>query len=286
MALTTEEIAGHPALHWAIRRQSQAMVESFSANPRLGSVFATQQRWLMGHAGAALYFRRHQPGHGGAFSTARFLEVIRQHNVASRNTGHAFIQEMLNYKFVRYAPGGEDKRVRPMEPSPQAVETLSGWAMVHLSSLDSLDGGSRLGTYLANADALARLQPLICDRLLVSPAVREPQRTFSLFTWLNHGGNVMDWLISGIDPAADGDRVPTAVLSIADMAAWLKLSRTHLARKLREAEAMGSVGWQGRRGHSVMWVSKGFRAEYAMAQAVKLAIIDDAFDACFWPPSA
>ena len=61
----------------------------------------------------------------------------------------------------------------------------------------------------------------------------------------------------------------------------LKLSRTHLARKLSDAEALGSIGWQGKRGQSVMWVSAGFRREYVTAQAVKLAIIDAAFDACF-----
>jgi hypothetical protein len=56
---------------------------------------------------------------------------------------------------------------------------------------------------------------------------------------------------------------------------------THLARKLADAEDIGSIGWQGRRGHSVMWVSAGFRREYATAQATKLAIIDTAFSACF-----
>jgi hypothetical protein len=30
-----------------------------------------------------------------------------------------------------------------------------------------------------------------------------------------------------------------------------------------------------------MWVSSGFRREYVTAQAVKLAIIDAAFEACF-----
>ncbi len=61
------------------------------------------------------------------------------------------------------------------------------------------------------------------------------------------------------------------------LAQRLKLSRTHLSRKLRAAEALGSIGWQGQRGHSAMWVSPGFYREYAMAQAVKLAIIDAAF---------
>ena len=40
-------------------------------------------------------------------------------------------------------------------------------------------------------------------------------------------------------------------------------------------------GSRRKRGHSVMWVSDDFRREYATAQAVKLAIIDAAFDACF-----
>jgi hypothetical protein len=70
------------------------------------------------------------------------------------------------------------------------------------------------------------------------------------------------------------------VLSVAAMAQWLRISRTHMARKLADAEEMGSIGWQGRRGHSVMWVSAGFRREYAMAQATKLPIIDTAFSAC------
>ncbi|BCM21402.1 hypothetical protein MJ8_51950 [Mesorhizobium sp. J8] len=127
---------------------------------------------------------------------------------------------------------------------------------------------------------LARLQPLIADGLISSVPVREPQQTFSLFTWLNNGGVVMDWLISGVDPRNAGEeRIPTGVLSIGDFARWLKLSRTHLARKLRDAEALGSVGWLGRRGHSVMWISKKFYGEYVTAQAVKLAIIDAAFAA-------
>jgi len=159
---------------------------------------------------------------------------------------------------------------------------VAGWALAHLRTLDSLDGASRLETFLAQPDGLARLQPLVADGLLSSNPVREPKRTFSLFTWLNNGGVVMDRLIASVDPDHAGlDRIPTGVLSIADFANWLKLSRTHLTRKLRDAEELGSVGWLGQRGHSVMWVSSGFYQEYMTAQAVKLAIIDAAFSAGF-----
>ena len=124
---------------------------------------------------------------------------------------------------------------------------------------------------------LAALHPGIADGLLSSARVRKPERTFSLFTWLNNGGLIMDWLIAGIEETdAEADRVPTGVASIAALAQRLNLSRTHLTRKLKDAEALGSIGWQGKRGESVMWVSSGFRREYATAQAVKLAIIDDA----------
>jgi hypothetical protein len=49
---------------------------------------------------------------------------------------------------------------------------------------------------------------------------------------------------------------------------------------LAEAEAMGSLGWSGTRGRSPLWVSEDFRHQYLSAQAVKLAIIDAAFEAC------
>jgi len=164
---------------------------------------------------------------------------------------------------------------------------LIGWIHIHLSTLDALDGANRLETFQASPQMLAKLQPLIADGLISSVPVREPQQTFSLFTWLNNGGVVMDWLISGVDPQNAGqERIPTGVLSIGDFARWLKLSRTHLARKLRDAEALGSVGWLGRRGHSVMWISNAFYGEYVTAQAVKLAIIDAAFAASTTPATA
>jgi hypothetical protein len=38
MALTADIIAGHPALHGAIRQQSRLLLEAYEANPRLASV--------------------------------------------------------------------------------------------------------------------------------------------------------------------------------------------------------------------------------------------------------
>jgi len=282
MELTADDIAAHPALPAILRRQAQAMQQQYEANPRLSSVFATQQRWLMAHVGFALYFRLDRAAEHSGLTASRFFDVIGAHGVASRNTADAFLKEMLKYNFVQYGASGKDKRIRPIVPAQPSIEALFGWFVAHLATLDALDGGQRLPTFMTDTSALARIEPLIADGLLSSHPVREPGQTFSLFTWLNNGGVVMDWLISSIEEVdADSDRIPTGVLSVADMANWLKLSRTHLARKLRAAEQLGSLGWQGKRGHSVMWVSKGFWHEFVQAQAAKLAVIEAAFVAGF-----
>lgn len=280
MALSAEAIFRHPALHPNIRRQSQALIQGYEANPRAGAVFATQQRWLLGHIGFALHFRGTQDRLVG-LSTARFLEAVREHRVASRNTADAFLKELLKYNLIRRVPDTTDKRVRALEPVAATMESLWGWAVLHLATLDALQPEGRLEAFLGDPTLLQKMQPLIADGLLASPAIREPQKTFSLFTWLNNGGVVMDWLIAGIELTdMDADRIQTGVFSVSDMTVYLKLSRSHLMRKLREAEAMGSLGWEGKPGHSRMWVSRGFYDEYAMAQAVKLAIINEAFEAC------
>ncbi|QIG47372.1 hypothetical protein G5V57_06250 [Nordella sp. HKS 07] len=274
MGLTTDEIAAHPALPACIRRQSAALVQAFEANPRLASVFATQQRWLMAHLALALYFRSHDKG----FKITEFLDLIDRHEVASRNTADTFVKEMLKYNFARIVRGANDRRARPIEPTEASLKEIQDWLVVHFATLDGLDGGRRAQTCHETPGLTTVIQPLIADALLSSPKVREPEKTFSLFTWLNNGGIVMDRIIAGIDEAdAGSERIPTTITSVKEMAAWLHLSRSHLVRKLRDAEALGSIGWQGKRGQSVMWVSQGFRLEYTMAQAVKLAIIDQAY---------
>jgi hypothetical protein len=69
-------------------------------------------------------------------------------------------------------------------------------------------------------------------------------------------------------------------MSASALARRLNLSRSQLGRKFAVAETMGSLGWSGARGKSALWISAEFWREYHAAQAVKLAIIDAAFEDC------
>jgi len=127
----------------------------------------------------------------------------------------------------------------------------------------------------------ARKIERVAEGLLSSARVRKPERTFSLFTWLNNGGVIMDWLIAGIEETnAKAERVPTAVGSIAAMAQRLNLSRTicraNCGMLKRSAASAGRA--------SARIGDVGFRQippGICDAQAVKLAIIDAAFADCF-----
>lgn len=280
MALGFEDILAHPGLPTTMREQSRTLVDLHDSAPRLAAAFATQQRWLLAHIALSIHYRSVAQGAAPGVILARYLDIAERHGVASRNTADAFAKEILAYGYAHHVDGGGDRRRRPIVFAEPSLAIVSAWLATHLATLDALDNGMRLKRFTENETSIAVMQPLIADALLATPAVREPPSTFSLFTWLNNGGVVMDWLVAGMeDLPLDTERVPTSVASTVEMAARCRLSRTHLARKLREAETLGSIGWQGMRGRSRMWVSRAFRLEYASAQAVKLAIINAAFEA-------
>ena len=246
-------------------------------SPRLAAVFGTQQRWLLGHLAMSQYFQEVARGNPDpVILMARFLEQVKTLDISSVNTADAFIKEMLVYGIAQQSQTA-DRRNRPFVPAPITVAATRRWTSIHLASLDRLDGGSRLDAFEADEALMARLHPEIARRAMISPEIRTPPKTWSLFTWLNNGGIVMDWLMVGVDPVDPTvERVPTQIRSVPELAENFRLSRTHLTRKLREAEALGSIGWEGNRGRSTMWISRDFVREYLATQAVKLAFIDEA----------
>ena len=281
MSLSSHQIAHHTGLLPLLRQQAQTLIASYESSPRLSANFASQQRWLLGHLAAALHLRSELEGTSGV-PISRFIDQAQAHTIASRNTADAFIKELVKYGYVTEAAEAGDKRLRLWRATELPVQLMSGWVVLHLITLDQLDGGNRLTIYSSHTDGLARLQPEIADGLLTLEAVRKPSGTFSLFTWLDKGGVVMDRMIAGMDETDKGAaRILTSVMSVSDMAESLKLSRTHLTRKLREAEALGSIGWDGKRFHSAMWLSAEFLNEMIAAQAAKLAVIDAAYDKIF-----
>src|ERR1700712_461060 len=100
MAMTSSEILAHPVLGACVRGQAQALLLIHQASPRTASPFATQQRWLMAQAALAQYFRNEAPQSGSGVRAERSLDPVEPHQLASRNTAAAFVNEMLKYGIV------------------------------------------------------------------------------------------------------------------------------------------------------------------------------------------
>ena len=275
MPLNFDQLIHHPGLRDALCEQARTFIGVYERSPRLASVFATQQRWLMGHLAMALYFRSAASGtKEPVIVMARFLEQVRQHQIASVNTADSFVKEMLVYGVGTLATS-HDRRNRPIIPSPQTLEGIEFWLATYLRTLDRLDGGDRVGRFEANSQIINLLHPDIVESFVKEDIIRDPPQTFTLFTWLNNGGIVLDWLMAGVEPLQDdGTRFLTQLRSVPELAETFRLSRTHLVRKLREAETLGSLGWEGTRGRSRMWISSAFWQEYATAQIGKLRVVE------------
>ncbi|MDH7794010.1 MULTISPECIES: hypothetical protein [unclassified Beijerinckia] len=262
---------------------AQSFIAIHQASPRIAALFATQQRWLLCHAGLAYHFRAVQAGQPGL--TRRDMgQLALQHGIASRNTAYAFFDEALKYDVIRPAGGVDDGRTGHVVPAPAILSMLVHWYGVHFQTLDLMDGGARSAQFLSRSDSLlVTIEPLVAQALLSSPEVRMPGPLYTIFTWADVGGLLMDRLIAGIDwqTQADQDRILTDVSTISLLAQSFGLSRAHASRKLAAAESIGGLGWSGRRGRSCIWISPAFYEEYASAQKRKLLILDRAFsEAC------
>lgn len=271
-----ERLLAHPRFDRAVHRLAQGFLAVQAVAPRLASQFATQQRWLMSHAALSLYFRGLEAGRSG-LSRKDFVEEAFARRLASRNTTAAFFAEAQHYGLTRPIKADSDL----VEPAPSTLSVLVEWYAIHLGALDMLDDGARAQRLREADDAfLAALEPATADALLSCDAIRSPPPSYAVFASVDEGGSLMDRLVIGVDVAVprDRERAATDVTSISALARPFNLSRTHAGRILAAAMATGSIGWSGVRGHSPIWLSRDFRADYARFQAVKLAIIAAAFE--------
>lgn len=285
----TEQLLAVPGCLRIVCQLARGFMSTHDNSPRASSLFASQQRWLMSHIAISLHYRRSVSAESG-LTLHNFIQDVVGHDVASRNTAQAFLAEAVKYSFARpislECQQGLPNSMLPVEPTEATIALLAEWYSVHLQALDALGGAPRLPRFSANLTAaLAAMEPFVCGELLRCAEVRNPGPIYSLFTWMDQGGLLMDRLMAGIDwtTATEGQRSITDITSISELARAYGLSRSHAARKLVDGERTGHIGWTGRRGHSAMWLSSDFRKDYARAQAFKLVIIDAAFAAAFAP---
>jgi hypothetical protein len=271
-----EEFLDSDAFFALVLECAREMLAIYRESPRIASIFAAQQRWLMAQSGFALYFGYPDDPKRGLYS-GRFIAFAIEKKIASRNTAAAFMQEMLAYRFLRAIESPSDRRTRLLEPTETALDHFYKWLAAHLLILDNLDGGNRLDQAMADPTAFGRMQPLIAKGIIDSNAVRDPGATYNLFNWANSGGLVMDFLMTRIGSGdISMDRVPIGKLSLKEIRDQFMISNTHLKRLLTQASETGDIGWSEPSFKGEAWLSRRFVKEYWGYQAAKFTVIDAA----------
>ena len=282
MALAQNQLERHPYALPILRERARQLLALHVENPRSAGIFATHQRWLLAHIALREQFENSRAHGRAGMYAARVAALALEAGVSSRNTAEAFLREMVAYGFIASTPDEQDLRIRWLVVTPQALNDVSAWAYGNLTTLDAFDQGCRAKTFAAAPQTLGLIQPVAARRFLTSPDIRNPGPTFALFDLVDEGGAIMDRLISTCQDAADAQgRRATAIGAMPHFGENLKLSRSHLTRKLREAEAQGALGWTGLRGRSPIWISEAFLAQYVTRQAAELAAIEAGYQEAF-----
>lgn len=269
--LDRDAIAQHPNIGTILKDQASYLLAVERSMPKVAAVFGTQQRYLLAQLATAMVFE----SKGRGILLTHFLDEVQHYGIASRNTAQTFVQQMIYYGIGVLGEPGKDRRARPLLLGRMPVEALEQWTRIHLSSLDKIDGGLRTEVFQQNPSLLEVIHPVLVRQILSLKSTMEPQGAFSLFTWMNDGGLLMDKMITSLFAEyLDQAKVPTSINSFEDLSGSLSVTRTHISRKILEAEKAGYVGWTGKRGASQFWVSRSFVHDYETYQIDKLASIE------------
>lgn len=281
MPLSTQDIVSDPDFITHIRRQARAMVELDREHIKMATAFRTQQRWQLGQLSMALYFK-------GGLNAAGFLQEVERLGIASRNTADTFLQQMIAFNAVQPIETRGDRRKRFFKPTDATLHTYDRWLSLHLATLDDLTRGDRVQRYWQDREAITVIQPLLADFFLQPFDLRTLNAPISPFLWSNNGFIVTDHLVMNLDLngcAQAEDKIFTSITSIAELAEGLNMSRSNASHRLREAEAIGAIGWEDARGRSRIWLSRDLLDAYLGYQANFLSQIDKAFFGYFKPQS-
>lgn len=277
-AYTVDALLQNPRFLEVLQAGARTLISINDLFPRVARLVAAHQKWMLTQAAYALHLERDRDNADSGITAARLLTIMRETGAASRNTATAFLAELIAYKLLRPANGGRTKRTRPLEPTEISENAMRLWFRTQMSTLDLLDGGSRVRRVEADPTIFERAQPRVAKRLLSDARWTQPSEGVAIFVWSESGGVILDDLMARAPSLLAVNGKVWIDVSLARLAERYLISNTHIRRLFARAEAAGLIGKgdDGARGR--YWLSSRLVEEYAAWEAVKFEALADAFD--------
>ncbi|AEG04515.1 hypothetical protein [Sinorhizobium meliloti] len=276
--LTVGDLVRNPNFPQILQAGARTLIALNDLFPRVARLVASHQKWMLTQAAYSLHLERDVNNPESGITAARLLKFMRDTGGASRNTAAAFLAELVAYKMLQPASGGRTKRARPLEPTEVSETAMRLWFKSQMSTIDLLDGGTRVERVEADKSIFERAQPLAARRLLSDSRWTTPPKGVAIFVWSESGGVILDDLMTRVSEFAPMDGKVWVEVSLAKLAEHYLISNTHVRRIFARADAAGFLGKSedGRRGR--FWLSARLIEEYVSWQAVKIEALASAYD--------
>lgn len=276
--MTAEAIFHHPDFPAVDRQLAAHLIKIHRETPRLARLKASHRKWFMTQSMYALCMQRATGNDAVGLHASRFIESVTSIGVASRNTADAFLKELLAYKFLQEIPSRHDRRIRSLGTTPASDAAMRGWFMGHMSGLDRMDGGNQVADCAENPLIFRTAQPHAAAALIANPIWRYPPDSISHFLASEFGGMIIhEFMFEISDFTAVDGRVVVGPVNVHSLAMQYGISATNIKRMFKRAQEQACLGWEGRRGHKVLWLSRHFLEDYLWWQAQKFSALDEAF---------
>ncbi|OAP42643.1 hypothetical protein AU381_15820 [Sinorhizobium glycinis] len=281
---TVDALLQNPQFLEVLQAGARTLISINDLFPRIARLVAAHQKWMLTQAAYALHLERERDNADSGITAARLLKVMRETGAASRNTTTAFLAELLAYKLLRPANGGRTKRTRPLEPTEISENAMRLWFKTQMSTLDLLDGGSRVRCVETDPTIFERAQPRAAIRLLSDARWTQPPEGVAIFVWSESGGVILDDLMARPTNLVATNGKVWIEVNPARLAERYLISNTHIRRLIARAEAAGFIGKGDGGARGRYWLSSRLVEEYASWEAVKFEALAEAFDQSAAPP--
>jgi hypothetical protein len=253
-----EAIRRHPRFPGTMRQSAAAIIAAHDRNGVLNRLISDRGRVLFGILALSLHFDG-----GGGLTPSRMAELCEQGGICSRGRVKALLLLLRWAGHLVPAEEGNDQRRRPLAPTAQMMAAYrTRWR----GQLELI--GPMVPEASAVARGLDRPDVFASFALALGSAIRGGFRV------LDHGGEALApvadrdngllvLLRIALSGPADGPMPPTVpvTVTVADLAAGARVSRSHVLNVLRDAERAGLITRDTARGPTAVIACRPLLAE-------------------------
>lgn len=227
-------IRAHPRFEAAMRASNNNMLGMYESDPVSGGALRDIGRMLAAMLALHLHYT-------GGLTLARLRDLCEQLNITSRGRAFAILGLLRLVGYVRPAEGHGDGRVRAYEPTEALREIIRHRFLIEMDAaiMVGLEAGIEpIRSRFQEPEVFAAFMAMTADTLFSALQTSRAEKfDFDIFSHRTAGLVILGELLAGA--SADDSFPPKGKIriSLSALSRKFKVSRTHVMRLLRDAEA-------------------------------------------------